>query len=194
MHKHQANKNLRRLLLVWGAVCLIFGSGNAQTQRGGGGLKVIFIRHAEKPPKGDNLTCQGFNRSVQLPALITSRYGVPDHCYVPAIGLGESTKHSRMFQTILPLAIKYNLTINTQFEEKDSVGLAGDILKKKGTILVVWEHKAISSMVHSLGIKDSTLFWPDEDYESIWILDFTDAGPVMKREKENLTISAACPF
>ncbi|PWT74935.1 MAG: hypothetical protein C5B59_09890 [Bacteroidetes bacterium] len=90
-------------------------------------LKVILIRHAGKPPIGDNLNCQGFNRSVKLPAVLRERYGVPDHVYVPSIGGGESTKNSGMFQTVLPFAIKYNLAVNSRFNVHDATGLAGDI-------------------------------------------------------------------
>jgi hypothetical protein len=192
MLKKPLTNTIRRLFLALGAACLFCGA-NAQSERAGADLKIIFIRHAEKPPKGDNLTCQGFNRSVQLPALISARFGVPDYIYVPSIGLGESTKHSRMFQTIIPLAVKYNLTINSKFEEKDSLGLAGDILKRKGTVLVVWEHKAIPTIVHALGVRDS-LKWQDDDYDTIWIITYSDSKPAMKMEKQNLTASSACSF
>ncbi|PWT74675.1 MAG: histidine phosphatase family protein [Bacteroidetes bacterium] len=156
-------------------------------------MKIILIRHAEKPKKGDNLTCQGFNRSVKLPAIIRERYGVPGYIYVPSIGRGESTKHSRMFQTVLPLAIKYNLAINSQFKVDDSMGLAADILKKKGTVLVVWQHTAIPRIVNALGIR-GTPKWPEDDYDSIWTIDFSGSKPKMKIEKENLTASESCAF
>ena len=71
-------------------------------------LKLVFIRHGEKPLKGDNLTCQGLNRALLLPNFIFKRFGVPSYLFVPGLALGEATKHARMFQTITPLAIKYN--------------------------------------------------------------------------------------
>lgn len=158
------------------------------------GLKVVIIRHAEKPVKGDNLDCQGLNRSISLPALLYSKFGIPAFVYVPSIGLGESTKHSRMFQTIIPMAVKYNLTINSRYEERDSAGIANDILKKTGTVLVVWEHKAIPGIVESLGIHDLFLKWNEEDYESIWIISFPGGVPVLAKDKEGLNPSSACAF
>jgi len=53
-------------------------------------LKIVIIRHAEKPVKGDNLTCQGLNRALQLPKMLKDKFGIPAYIFVPAIGLGES--------------------------------------------------------------------------------------------------------
>lgn len=193
LHQHFKN-HLCKLLLTLGVVCMISITAYTQGDKEVPALKVIFIRHAEKSAKGDNLSCQGFNRSIQLPALISSRYGIPDFTYVPAIGLGDATKHSRMFQTVIPLGVKFNLVINSKFEEKDSVGIATDIMKKKGIVLVVWEHKAISSLVHAIGIRNDGLQWADDDYDSIWIINISGGIATMKLEKENLKLSSTCPF
>jgi len=101
-------------------------------------LKLVFIRHAEKPEKGDNLTCQGLNRALLLPKLLKDKFGIPAFIFVPSLGLGESTKHARMFETIAPFAMKYNLAINTSHREKDSIAMATDLKSKNGTILIVW--------------------------------------------------------
>jgi hypothetical protein len=106
-------------------------------------LRIILIRHAEKPQKGDNLTCQGLNRSLELPHLLYTRFGLPTTTYIPAMALGDSTKHSRMFQTIIPFAVKYNLPLTSKFLEDDSTAMAQEIIQKKGTVLVIWEHKRI---------------------------------------------------
>jgi len=157
-------------------------------------LKIVFIRHAEKPAKGDNLTCEGINRSMKLPAVITAKFGVPEFTFVPALGLGEATKHSRMFQTIIPLAAKYNLVINSNHAEKDSLNLAADLKGRSGVVLVVWEHKAIASIIRSLGVTDERLYWPDDDYDSIWIVSFKNGVPVINRDKEDLHPAKGCNF
>jgi hypothetical protein len=156
-------------------------------------LRVVLIRHGEKPKKGDNLTCQGLNRSMQLPGLLYARFGIPSATYIPAIGLGDSTKHSRMFQTIIPFAVKYNLALTSKFAEKDSAGIAGDILQRKGVVLVVWEHKAIPSIAHALGVVGD-LVWDDEDYDSIWIIEFDHGRARMEKGEEGLRPEAACSF
>src|ERR1700733_13608402 len=122
---------------------LLFCQGG-YSQEAGGELRVVLIRHGEKPRKGDNLTCQGLNRSLALPAVLYGKFGIPTAIYVPSPGLGDSTKHARMFETIVPFAVKYNLALNTSFAEKDSAGIARAILQRKGVVLVVWEHKAIA--------------------------------------------------
>ncbi|HWY33058.1 MAG TPA: hypothetical protein VNX68_00345, partial [Nitrosopumilaceae archaeon] len=70
---------------------------------------VIIIRHGEKPLKGKNLNCQGLNRSLKLPAVLYSKFGIPGNVYVPSLDNNISTGHARMFQTVIPLAAKYNL-------------------------------------------------------------------------------------
>ena len=79
-------------------------------------LKVVIIRHAEKPASnGDNLSCQGQNRATKLPEIISQKFGKPDYIYVPALKSAKSTAHSRMFQTATPLAIKYDIAINSKY-------------------------------------------------------------------------------
>ena len=155
-------------------------------------LRVVFIRHAEKPKVGDNLTCQGLNRALKLPAVLYSKFGIPAFTYVPSIGLGEATKHSRMFQTVMPLAAKYNLVINSAHIEQDSLGIAANIKSKTGTVLVLWEHKGIAPIVRSLGVNKTDLIWPDDDYDSIWIVTFTNGKAIFTTDKEGIKPSADC--
>ncbi len=156
-------------------------------------LKVVFIRHGEKPIKGSNLTCEGFNRSLQLPHVLYNKFGIPTNIYVPALGLGSDTKHARMFETIVPFAVKYNLTLNTKFEEKDANGIASEILKQKGTVLVVWEHKAIAPIVHALGVSQD-IYWDDNDFDSIWIVTFDKGAAVFTKDVEGIVTSKDCPI
>jgi len=175
----------------------IFGIGYSaygQTETLVTGLKIVFIRHGEKPEKGSNLTCKGLNRSLMLPALIKQKFGIPDFVYVPSLKLGEKTKQARMFETVVPLATKYDLEVNTKFQETDSTGVANDILQKKGTVLVVWEHKAISSIIHALGagIKYNAK-WGSDDYDTIIIITFINGQATIATDKEGLNPSDDCP-
>src|ERR1700750_2419010 len=78
-------------------------------------LKLVFIRHAEKPDDGDNLNCQGLNRSMLLPAVLAKKFGKPGNIYIPAPKTGSVTKRARMLQTITPFVAKYNLNINSVY-------------------------------------------------------------------------------
>jgi hypothetical protein len=183
-------KIFKILLLMVLAINLSVSAQNTNLDN----LKIVIIRHAEKPEKGDNLTCQGLNRALLLPKLLNAKFGIPAYIFVPAIGLGESTKHSRMFQTIGPFAMKYNLTINTSHEEKDSLMIAKDLKSRKGTLLLVWEHKAIAPIVRSLGVNAPNLKWSDDDYDSIWIITFKNGNAILTKDKEGLAPSKDCTF
>lgn len=179
------------LFLAAAVVLAVSGAANAQTPPDG--LKIVFVRHGEKPAKGDNLTCRGLNRALALPSVLYRKFGVPAYTYVPSLGLGNGTRHARMFQTVTPMAARFNLTVNTGFGETDSTALAADLMKKKGTVLVVWEHKAIPTIVRTLGVKVPGLHWDDADFDSIWIITFHEGVPTLTRDREGLKPSDACP-
>jgi hypothetical protein len=157
-------------------------------------LKVVLIRHAEKPADGDHLSCQGLNRALALPGILYPLIGRPDFTYIPAIQAGPSTNHARMLETILPFAVKFNLTISNQYNEEDVAGLAKAILQKKGTVLVIWEHARLESIAKALGITDNSLSWSGSDFDSIWIITFLNGTAQLKKDREGLTPAAACPF
>jgi hypothetical protein len=98
-----------------------------------------------------------------------------------------------MMQTISPFAIKYNLSINSAYDEEDYKNVGKALLKEHGTVLIVWEHKNIAPILEYLGIK-AGLKWPDDDFDSIWIVTFHQNKPVLTVDHENLHPSAACPF
>jgi hypothetical protein len=158
-------------------------------------LKVVIIRHGEKPETGDNLSCQGENRALQIPEVIKQKYGIPNFSYVPTLSLGSSTSHARMFQTITPFAIKYNLTINSSYGEKDTSKAAADVMKKTGTVLMVWEHSNIQALVISLGAK-SAPSWPSgNDFDSIWVVTYQKGVVTLTTtDSEGITPSPDCSF
>lgn len=180
--------------------CLVTGltySSFAQFLPDNTPLRVVIIRHGEKPDSGYNLSCKGYNRSLQIPEIITSQFGVPDFTYVPKISIGKATKSVRMYQTVVPLAVKYNLLINSKYDENDSFQIATDILEKKGTVLVVWNSTDIPSIVRRLGIVNNELLWDEADYDSIWVINFVRVKegklrPVFSRANENIKPSRDC--
>ncbi len=150
-------------------------------------LTIVLIRHGEKPIQGDNLSPQGFNRALQLPTVLHNRFGVPNHVYVPAIGTDITTTHARMFQTVTPFAIQYNLGINSKFDEHDYTGIADHVRTKTGLALFVWEHHAIPELAKAMGISNPP-DWPDDDYDSIWIIAANQLGNlVLTMDKQHIT-------
>lgn len=154
-------------------------------------LRVVIIRHGEKPKVGDNLTCQGENRARQLPAVLHRKFGVPDFAYVPTVGSGNATKHARMFQTIAPMAVRYNLTVNSAFAADAYADVSDSVRHKAGTVLMVWNHTDIPELAKALGI-DAPPRWADGDFDSIWVIRYTAGKAVLSLDSEGLTPATAC--
>ncbi|WP_223648628.1 histidine phosphatase family protein [Hymenobacter psoromatis] len=164
-------------------------------------LRVIIIRHGEKPEEGDNLSCAGLNRALALPAVLNQLMPTPpDYTYVPLIGTDDqNTSTARMFQTVTPYAVQRNLVINSDYDVDNTKGIAKELRYQRGTALLVWEHESIPEIAKELGIK-GPLEWSDADFDSIWIIDFSGGGakgkakrPVLIRSREAIYPSVTCP-
>jgi len=156
-------------------------------------LKIVIIRHAEKQEKLENLSCMGFNRSLKLVNVLSGKIGIPDYVYVPSISNGSKTSHSRMFQTITPFVVRYNLSINSAFKGSDFNSIAKDLVGKKGTVLFVWDHDNIQQLAKALGAKAKKLNWADSDYDSIWIISGKGKNKELTITKEGIVPGANCP-
>jgi hypothetical protein len=156
-------------------------------------LRVVIVRHGEKPDDGDQLSCEGQNRALKLPEVLVAKYGIPAATYVPALGLGAATSHARMFQTVAPLAIKHNLPINTRFDEKDAAGVAAEVLARQGTILLVWEHTMIPELAKQLGVA-SPPKWKGRDFDGIWVITYANGMAALAIDREGITPSAECSY
>lgn len=178
--------NFSRFFLLVIAAILAFNCSFAQVQ------KVVIIRHGEKPDKGDNLTCKGFNRSLQLPAVLYAKYKVPSKIFVPSMGNTKSASHLRMLETIIPFAVKYNISINSKYDVDDVKEMAGAILKTNGYALVVWEHDKIDNLVKAFGADTKGLKWGNDDFDSIWIINFQNGKAALSTDKENLNPPNDC--
>jgi hypothetical protein len=136
------------------------------------GLTVVLIRHGEKDDATGNLSCKGLHRALLLPNVLNSKFPKPSYIYVPSVTSGKSTGHARMFQTITPFAIQNSLSIDSKFGETDDDGVALEVMKKTGLVLLVWEHQNIPRIANALGVKDKHLKWDDSDFDSIWIIKY----------------------
>ena len=164
-------------------------------------LKIVIIRHAEKPSEkpadnqdgGDNLSCQGQNRALQLATVLFQKIGKPDYTYVPALGMDKKTAHSRMFQTVTPFAVKYNLTINSKYQAEDYVDAAESALKKSGTVLMVWSHSEMADLADALGVNDAPK-WDDADFDRIWTITYRNGKAHLTVDSEGINPQQNCSF
>lgn len=183
------NKRIRQSFLAGIAIfTAAFSIGAAASPE-----KVVIIRHGEKPAQGGNLSCQGENRALQLPKVLYAKFSKPDYTYVPVLGLGKNTSHARMFQTVSPFAIKYDLEVNSKFDEKDYGGVAKNVMGKTGTVLMVWEHSAIPRLAKALGVANPP-GWNGDDFDSIWVITFAGGKAALTIGQEGITPSAECSF
>ena len=181
--------------LIWIIAIVGTMSGEVQLKPPGadGKLKVVIIRHGEKPTDGDNLCPKGLDRANKLDPVLLKIAGVPDYTYIPEVNTGKTTRSVRMLQTITPFAVAHNLTLNSSFKNDQIKEIAADIMKKEGVVLVVWEHSSIPDLANELGVKGK-LKWKDEDYDSIWILEFKGKkfNPEMTIEHQKINPRGNC--
>jgi hypothetical protein len=182
---------MKSICKIFILIAIIFIADVAKAQSKS--LKLVFIRHAEKPDDGDNLNCKGLNRSLLLSAVLFRKFGKPNGVYIPALKMGEATKHTRMLQTISPFVIKYDLPLNSSFEVDDSKNIAKSLFNESGTILIVWEHQSLGPILSYLGV-NADLKWPADDFDSIWIVTFRKGKPVLTKDREGLNPQAGCSF
>jgi hypothetical protein len=175
------------------AVALLASLSPATAFSADDGLKVVIIRHGEKPETGDNLSCQGENRALALPAVLSKKFGKPDYTYVPAMNLSKSSTHARMFQTVTPFAVKQNLTVNSRYAEGDVASVAKDVLKRTGLVLLVWDHSQIPPLAKALGVNHPPS-WGDDDFDSIWIITHASGHASMSVDTQGITPSSQCNY
>jgi hypothetical protein len=164
-------------------------------------LRVVIIRHGEKPAEGDNLSCAGLNRALALPAVLNQLMPSPPNLtFVPVIGTNDKdTTRVRMLQTVMPYAVQHNLTINSDFMVENTKAFARQLRQLRGTVLVVWEHNNIVEIARDLGL-ENVPEWPDEDFDSIWSISFSGGGargkakhPVLTKSRQHIRPSPICP-
>jgi hypothetical protein len=173
---------------------------------------IVFIRHGEKPNGGlGQLTCQGLNRALALPAVIARMFGKPDAIFAPNPSVpkrdeGKPYYYVRPLATVEPTAIAFGLPVDVSIGAFDTDGLRAaleDPLYRTKLILVAWEHHEIETMARILltshgGDVSAIPSWEDDDFDSIYLVKIFQsedaAKAIFERERENLDgQSVKCP-
>ena len=162
----------------------------------GAPLKIMIIRHAEKPvsPPPFGVKEDGTQSQHALIALGWQRAGalvgffagpvvvaiaVPDALYAPAVVPGGSPEPSsiddfgkslRPIETITPLSRRLGLTPDQTYAVGDEESLAASVALKDGVVLIAWEHKHIPLIARYFthGAPD---VWPGDRFDVVWVLD-----------------------
>jgi len=147
-----------------------------------GPSQVIIIRHAEKPPSGDDLTAKGRMRAAALVPYFLEAPEVLEFKTPAAIYAQKSTeshKSLRPVNTVKELAkvLKQELI---QYPREDAMVMVKDILAKKEyegkMVLICWSHTGIPDMAKAFGVKEVPA-WSGVTYDRNWIITF-DKGEV----------------
>jgi len=158
----------------------------------------MIIRHAEKPlddgpphgvtvdgePDPESLTPRGWQRAGALVGLFAPgwlggtppRLPTPTHLFASLIASGSASKRPR--ETLLPLAARLGLDVDSRFAKEQTDDLAAAVRATGGVVLVAWEHHKIPSIVAALGCKgvDVPTGWPDDRYDVVWVLEASAGG------------------
>jgi hypothetical protein len=173
---------------------------------------IVFLRHGEKPQAGlGQIDCQGLNRALALPAVLTKRYGIPAAIFAPDPAQqiqdhGISYDYIRPLATIEPTAIRLGLPVNTNFGVRDTAALERDLLapSRRGSIIfVAWEHHILVTIARDLltqngGNPAAVPDWPAPDFDSLYVVTITTQGShvsaTFRRDAEGLNnLPANCP-
>jgi hypothetical protein len=157
--------------------------------------QIYVVRHGERPPEPagppfgvdvdgnrnqNSLSPRGWQRSGALTVLfspsIASRVGLrtPAALYATAYGDAAVTKTHRPYQTILGLARRLDIPI----QSPDLLGQEGpfaDAVLSSGAevVLVCYEHVRIPALVAGFPTVDGSAIpsmWPDDRFDVIWTL------------------------
>ncbi|MGY5804488.1 hypothetical protein ACXHMN_24395 [Rhizobium sp. LEGMi12c] len=145
---------------------------------------IVFMRHGEKPEAGlGQLSCQGLNRALALPPVLTKLFGKPAAIFAPDPSKrkkdsGTSYDYIRPLATIEPTAIALGMPVDTSFGYEDIDDLKSELKKPAYAgklIFVAWEHKQIVDLARQLmsdngGDEKAVPKWHGKDFDSLYVL------------------------
>jgi hypothetical protein len=198
---------MRTRLIAIAILLLAVASGEARADQ-----TIVFFRHGEKPSGGyGQLTCQGFNRALALPLVLTGKFGTPDVLYAPSPAVkvtdtAGSFYYVRPLATIEPLAIKLGMPVNTKYGYNAISTLQTALISTgyaDATVFVAWEHLQLQKLVQNImttyGGGEKVPAWGSTDYDSLYVVKVNYSGTTPNaqfyRDVEGLNGQpTACPY
>ena len=157
-------------------------------------VKIMVIRHAEKPRDGDSgvddlgemskhdLTVRGWQRAGALACLFAPTQGLlqdarlarPGFLFASAASgdasIDDASRSPRPKETIKPLAQKLQLEIDLRFSKGQEQEVARAAQACDGVVLIAWQHEAIHSIANAiLGDGISPQNWPDNRFDVVYV-------------------------
>ena len=155
------------------------------------GVKIMVIRHAEKPDGAgtilgvtesgindpNELAVRGWQRAGALAQLFSPDGVGGDHARleVPAAIFATAAtalkKSLRPQHTVQPLAEKLGLIVATDFGAGDEIKLVAAARKVTGSVLICWHHEKIPAIAAGFLGPEATFprKWADERFDVVWV-------------------------
>jgi hypothetical protein len=159
---------------------------------------LVFFRHGEKPAGGyGQITCQGLQRALALPDVLTRQFGTPEYLFAPnplpkVNDQAGSFYYVRPLATIEPTAIRLGLPVNAQYGYSDITGLQSELLSStyaSATIFISWEHLKLQQLVQNImntyGGGATVPAWPSGDYDSLYVVRIRRDGGTITAQFEH---------
>ena len=160
--------------------------------------RIMVIRHAEKPTNDApvyGVTAEGKREKECLTVRGWQRAGALAHFFAPAhrsfphpvltvphfLYASKPTKREgsrRPMETLVPLAEKLDLKINTEYRKVDTAEMVDEVLSKTGVVLICWQYEFIPKIANFI-LGDRTTApqeWPDDRFDLVWVFDGDSSG------------------
>lgn len=177
-------------------------------------LKVMIIRHAEKPgdhegrlapfgvdehgrPDPASLTPLGWQRAGALaawfgrPSLTTPAIARPTALFAPQ--RRESSRRSEL--TLQPLARFLGLDVSTAVPLGAEADLVRAVLACRGPVLIAWQHRMLPRLPPLLDGPHlrSPREWPTDRFDVTWVLDRDATGAWRMEQVPQLLLAGDSP-
>ena len=155
--------------------------------------KVMVIRHAEKPTTDHSpygVTLKGALNKESLTTRGWQRAGALAHFFAPSNGLFQDPSLAeprflfasryikrkgsrRSIETLMPLAEKLAIRINSDFPRSEMEEMLEAALLCSGVVLICWQREYIPRIAdHILGDKTmAPRHWPEDRFDVVWVFE-----------------------
>ena len=144
---------------------------------------IFLVRHAEKVPDGRiDLSSAGQERAELLARAFSesaSKFPTPQALFAAHL----SAHSNRSLQTLLPLAASLHLPIDDSYRNENFTGLAAMLLSGRyagKVVLVAWHRGKLPQLATALGAKPPYGVWPEQQYDRIWRIDYSEGRAVLQ--------------
>jgi len=155
--------------------------------------KIMVIRHAEKPPSHpppygitaegardkESLTARGWQRAGALASFFAPTNSAfqnlalakPEFLYASKPVKRKGSR--RPLETIMPLAEKLAIRINSNFSKFETENMVEDAFLCNGVVLICWQREYISQITDQILVNKAVAppEWPEGRFDMVWVFD-----------------------